>query len=38
MRMLFALDLGYKDLSLVTVFAQELKVPVFLASVAKLIT
>lgn len=32
---LFALDLGYKDLSLVTMFAQELKVPVFLASVAR---
>ena len=31
----FALDLGYKDLSLVTMFAQEMKVPVFLASVAK---
>lgn len=31
----FALDLGYKDLSLVTMFAQELKVPVFLASVAR---
>lgn len=31
----FSLDLGYKDLSLVTQFAQELKVPVFLGSVAK---
>jgi 3-hydroxyisobutyrate dehydrogenase-like beta-hydroxyacid dehydrogenase len=31
----FALDLAYKDLDLATVFAQELKVPVFLGSVAR---
>ena len=31
----FALDLAYKDLDLATAFAQELKVPVFLASVAR---
>ena len=31
----FALDLAYKDLDLVNAFAKELKVPVFLASVAR---
>ncbi len=32
---MFALDLAYKDLQLVTMLAQELRVPVFLGSVAK---